>query len=210
MKRRHDIRFNSTKIELRKLKKISFFLLLLLTDFHLFGKSNEDEQIKATSIKFIKNTDIVQDIEIPLEKYSGNLPYKISPNYFCRLFQAENDGIYFVNDQKNELWYKPANGIWLLVINNVYIIKTFGGFHSHLPVKYVEKGKFLVSETIPDTYVSNNPPETFPEAKMRVLLIDCISGKIIDRAGAVIYNHNPYIFIPEQWIERYNLKKLIK
>lgn len=126
----------------------------------------------------------------------GMYGFEISPaGERCR------DGVYAINGFS--MWFRPSDGAWHPVIRDVHIVKTFGGAAPFLPVRYVGNGRFAVAKTVTDEV---EVPETTPRdevvfgaAEAVTMLIDGVTGAVIEESKPYIYNHNPQPEIPDAW-----------
>lgn len=111
------------------------------------------------------------------------------------------DGVYAINGFS--LWFRPKNGAWHSVIRHVHIMKTFGGAGPQLFARYVGDGRFAVPKTVKDSVEvpESTPPDEalFPAAEAVTMLIDGVTGKVIEESKPFIYNHSPLPEIPDDW-----------
>ncbi len=111
------------------------------------------------------------------------------------------DGVYGIHDFSLE--YMPRGGKWISVIQDVHIVKTFGGRREHLPVVYVGDGRFAVAKTVKDS-VEKSKKEArggwdIPQAQSVTMLIDGRTGKVLKESEPEIYDHNPCARVPDNW-----------
>ena len=102
------------------------------------------------------------------------------------------------------LWVRATNE-WKCVVAGLRVDKTMGGAPSTLPVRYLGRGFFAISETVPGD-VAEKSEQGFPQALAVTFLIDSDSGTVKERSESFIYDHNPTVNVPESWISRYKLQ----
>jgi hypothetical protein len=111
-----------------------------------------------------------------------------------------HDGIYCIRDFS--LYFKQPQKDWRAVIENVHILKTFGGKPPHLPVAYVGRGRFAVAKTTKDrAEVSKEREGDFdgtPGLSV-TMLIDGPTGKVLKETEPRLYDHNPPLNILDDW-----------
>ena len=110
------------------------------------------------------------------------------------------DGVYCIRDFC--LFFKPPKDDWHTVIENVNIVKTFGGRMPRLPVAYVGKGRFAVAKTTKDhVEVPKEKEKDFdgtPGLSVTMLL-DGRTGKVLKETKPLLYDNNPSLKIPDDW-----------
>lgn len=133
-------------------------------------------------------------------------PLDLSNNVwgFLSYFQASDGVDFLVDNSSMALWYRVGESPWTCALSHLYVFKTFGGVHPHLPVCYVGAERFLVAETLPGKTRRDTTP--FPEAECATFLIDCRARRVIDRTQPITYDHNPPLVLPNDWKERYQIQ----
>jgi hypothetical protein len=120
-------------------------------------------------------------------------------------YYRASDGLEFLVDHVSmALWFRTEKGLWTCALSHGNVVKTFGGVFPRLPVCYVGSKRFLVAETLPGTL--RDERIAFPKAQCATFLIDCGSGRVIDRTEAVVYDHNPPLVLPKDWEAKYDIR----
>jgi hypothetical protein len=132
-------------------------------------------------------------------------PFDFGPSVWGLLsYYRASDGLEFLLDHVSmALWFRTEKGPWTCALSQVNVVKTFGGVHPRLPVCYVGSERFLVAETLPGKL--RDEGAQFPQARCATFLIDCGSGRVVDRTGPVIYDHNPPLVLPKDWEAKYDI-----
>ena len=145
------------------------------------------------------------DPSTPLDQHAGMVGGLDTVKGMLTYFQA-SDGIEFlVDNHAMALWYRSVKGPWTCVVSGVNVVKLLGGNYPHLPVCYAGATRFLVAETLPGRIAAD---QSGPELKAHcaTFLIDCGTGRVIERSEAVTYSYNPPLVLPREWKEKYGIK----
>ena len=136
----------------------------------------------------------------PLDQHAGMVGGLDTVKGMLTYFQA-SDGIEFlVDNHAMALWYRSVKGPWTCVVSGVNVVKPLGGNYPHLPVCYAGAKRFLVAETLPGRIAADQGgPEL--KAHCATFLIDCGTGRVIERSEAVTYSYNPPLVLPREWKE---------
>jgi len=112
------------------------------------------------------------------------------------------EGLFLVDGAFDDfaLWYKPPDARWLRVIRGVHILKAAGGETPWLPVAYLGARRFAVAKTAMDGGPPA-PPAEGPEAPpvSSTMLIDGMTGRIIEETTPRAYDYMPELDIPDAW-----------
>jgi hypothetical protein len=143
---------------------------------------------------------------MPSASRDSSAPFDWGPSVWGLLsYYRASDGLEFLLDHASmALWFRTEKSPWTCALSRVNVVKTFGGVHPRLPVCYVGSKRFLVAETLPGRLPDDGTP--FPKARCATFLIDCGSGRVVDRTGPVIYDHNPPLVLPKEWQSKYGIQ----
>ncbi len=127
------------------------------------------------------------------------------PHYGLSL-RSTSDGMTFLCDHGSmTLWIREGE-LWKAVAFNVHVVKTFGGAPPRLPVSYLGKGLFAVTETLPGEIEERDKENlNLPQALAATFLIDSKSASVLARSEAFLYSENPPIRIPDDWEKRFGI-----
>ncbi len=201
---------NKYELKIRILIGMFLTVIILLLSCNKYQESGTYTQVD------------VKDIKIESKNYVGNLPslnirtkaiyadgtesaFSIEEAIRYSLVdirEAGNEGIYLVDFMRFGIWFKPHNGKWVSVINNVNIVKPFGGKKARFQVKYVSPNMFLVSETVENSLKGESLDAT---AEFRTMLIDGVNGNILKRSRCIEYGGSPYLIVPIEWKKEYKI-----
>jgi hypothetical protein len=136
----------------------------------------------------------------------GELPGPLqAADDFDHIFPAgprARDGLAYVRDGDFALWYKPPGSRWLRVLRSVHIFKNFGGMPPSLPVAYLGDRRFAVARTVKDEVpgrIVGKEPTSAPDSLSVSMLVDGMTGRILEETKPVAYSGNPGLDIPEGW-----------
>jgi len=119
----------------------------------------------------------------------------------------DDDGLVFLIDNLGmSLWLHDQDD-WHPLLQGVHVFKTFGGMPAHLPVQYLGRGFFAVTQTVPGT-VKEKMDDRIPQALAVTFLLDSRQGKMVARSENFIYSENPPVKIPENWATIINPKNI--
>jgi hypothetical protein len=117
-------------------------------------------------------------------------------------FHADDAIEFLVDHAQMALWYRRDDkGGWTCAFSDLHIVKTMGGIAPHLPVCYAGGGRFLVAKTLPGRVFQTEGE--FPQALCATFLVDCVKGSVIARTKSYVYDHNPWLTLPREWVTTY-------
>ncbi len=127
-------------------------------------------------------------------------------SYFSHVYRASDGMTFLVDSCHMALWVRENEG-WKCIVTNVTISKTFGGAFPTFPVQYLGNGMFAISETVPEK-IEEKSDRGFPLAIAVTYLIDSRDGRLKERSEKFVYDHNPPVRVPEEWLTKYKLEAL--
>jgi len=150
--------------------------------------------LDGTEYSAFKNPHLLPDCQL------DNLPEKLT--FTDRCYLTPDNQLYIVDmvDMKHGriLWKKNNN--WVVVADQVHIVKTFGARAPLIPTRYLGNHMLSYSEFVQDSF-RDEWYTLGGTAKYRTILIDCLSNKEISRSKEVYYEYTPKIFIPYRWYQ---------
>ena len=189
--------------------KIMMRCLLVLMMICPLGRAGEPPAVKQVDLKSLKldlptplrlKAEMARLTRPELEKEYGAGPGSDragNPEGWVRIYRADDGLLFLADDIGMSLWFHEQDG-WHPLLQGVKVEKPFGGLAPWLPVQYLGKGFFAVSQTAPGT-VKQKEDDRIPQALAVTFLLDSWQGKIVARSENFIYSHNPPVKIPENW-----------
>jgi len=129
-----------------------------------------------------------------------------TPGTSVQAYRADDGLVFLVDNLGMSLWLHEQDG-WHPLLQGVHVFKTFGGMPAHLPVQYLRRGFFAVTQTVPGT-VKEEKQDRIPQAQAVTFLLDSRQGKIVARSENFIYSENPPVKIPENWAKLISATKI--
>lgn len=171
----------------------------IISPHKLFAEIDEENEgflIELDILTF--NINKITKIPTVVNTTKTKFPYR----YIHHIGMAGKEGVFIVNGYS--LWFKPNNGEWRNVINNVSIHSKFGASIPYLPVSYLGNGKFAVTKSVEK---KDKDQLNDPEYLSVTMLIDGYTSKIIKETKPIIYEENPRSNIPDHWLTEEQAKR---